>query len=553
MPSAAPSNYVLGPCGTADSAGDCGAGHKGSWTLTERQTRSWEAAAAACERRCLACGRCNYVSFSLRWRDCSWFHECDLGALRHDVYGFLSVAVANGSLAARGGKRHGRARRQQHGPLRVAALRRPLAAPTPYRSVPVRPGQRLAPPVAVDEVDDGAVPLPAPSEVGTSPHAGAPVAPAPLAWGHTPVFWPDELEQGPCFRIPSVVQTAGGELVAFAEARRGSCLDASAHQIAARISSDGGDTWGGAFVAAGNETHRVGNPTAVVLSSGRLLLLMAMHTARCAGQCVADTLVSHSDDGGRSWTPARSLGLPRRARGRAGPGAALQLRGGGGGGSGGGGGGGGGGGVVSHEGRVLVSVSSGTYGHDWVVASDDGGGTWRLANDGVGLRKMDEAQLAQLPNGSVLLLMRHRREATRGKAVAVSHDGGDTFGELSFDARLPGPLCQASLTSVVASRSSSSTSPSSSSAASSAPTAPAVYFSGPGGSSAREALVVRRSTDSGATWGATHSVDPAYAGYSCLVAPLPLARGCAAGVPCGGVLYEAAGMVLRFARFPLNF
>ena len=65
--------------------------------------------------------------------------------------------------------------------------------------------------------------------------------------------------------------------------------------------------------------------------------------------------------------------------------------------------------------------------------------------------------------------------------------------------------------------------------------------------------MVRRSTDSATTWGATHSVDPAYAGYSCLVAPLPLARGCTVGVPCGGVLYEAAGMVLRFARFPLSF
>ena len=76
-------------------------------------------------------------------------------------------------------------------------------------------------------------------------------------------------------------------------------------------------------------------------------------------------------------------------------------------------------------------------------------------------RRMDEAQMAQLPNGSVsrnptrdrnpdpnpnrtpnpnpypqphayptpgqvLLMMRHRAEARRGKAVAISHDGGES-------------------------------------------------------------------------------------------------------------------------------
>ena len=82
-----------------------------------------------------------------------------------------------------------------------------------------------------------------------------------------------------------------------------------------------------------------------------------------------------------------------------------------------------------------------------------------------------------------------------------------------------------------------------------------LFYSGPSSASAREALVVRRSVDGGATWDARHLVDPGPSGYSCLVAPLPLAIGCdeASGGACGGVLYEADNLVIRFARFPLVF
>ena len=57
-----------------------------------------------------------------------------------------------------------------------------------------------------------------------------------------------------CFRIPSVVQAADGTLVAFAEARRGSCGDGDSHEIASRVSTDGGITWEALTVAIGNES-----------------------------------------------------------------------------------------------------------------------------------------------------------------------------------------------------------------------------------------------------------------------------------------------------------
>ena len=135
--------------------------------------------------------------------------------------------------------------------------------------------------------------------------------------------------------------------------------------------------------------------------------------------------------------------------------------------------------------------------------------------------------------------MRHRRERRLGKAVALSADGGETFGPPAMQPALRGPVCQSSLASVPPSAA--------------APTG-SLLFSGPDSSDARASLVVRRSRDGGGAWDVPAlSIDPGAAAYSALAAPLPLARGCDGGAPCGGVLYEAAGTVIRFTRFPLAF
>ena len=54
-----------------------------------------------------------------------------------------------------------------------------------------------------------------------------------------------------------------------------------------------------------------------------------------------------------------------------------------------------------------------------------------------------QAALTQLPNGSVLLNMRHRDAPTKGRARALSNDGGETFGPITYDSTLVSPVCQA--------------------------------------------------------------------------------------------------------------
>ena len=108
--------------------------------------------------------------------------------------------------------------------------------------------------------------------------------------------------------------------------------------------------------------------------------------------------------------------------------------------------------------------------------SDDNGTSWQTIHQT--FLSMDEAALTQLPNGSVLLNMRHRSSPSDGRGVAVSLDGGETFGAISFDHTLISPVCQASIVSFGG----------------------AVYFSNPDSSSGRSHLTIRKSNDNAATW-----------------------------------------------------
>ena len=126
---------------------------------------------------------------------------------------------------------------------------------------------------------------------------------------------------------------------------------------------------------------------------------------------------------------------------------------------------------------------------------------------GDSLLHMDEAQLVELSNGNILANMRNDlKQHLRG--IALSTDGGTTFGNVTFDPALPEPVCMGSVIR--------STTPWSDGA---------VYFSNPGSATnGRNVGLVRRSThctglppDDCAWNGGTFAVYPQGAfAYSCL-------------------------------------
>lgn len=62
----------IGTCEQTEFGGDCTSGTLGAWQAPSL---------AACVQRCKGCVRCRYISFSAKHADCSWFAECNLGAL----------------------------------------------------------------------------------------------------------------------------------------------------------------------------------------------------------------------------------------------------------------------------------------------------------------------------------------------------------------------------------------------------------------------------------------------------------------------------------------
>eukprot|EP01047_Picozoa_sp_COSAG01_P036952 COSAG01_NODE_2908_length_6880_cov_42.122401_5_plen_490_part_00 len=106
-----------------------------------------------------------------------------------------------------------------------------------------------------------------------------------------------------CYRIPAVTQTKQGTLLAFAEARHGSCSDGLVHELACRRSSDGGRSWSAVAFVVGNASHRVSNPYPMVVSLHEQEAVVLVYK-RYTGVGAGGTGVVRSTDDGTTGSPA---------------------------------------------------------------------------------------------------------------------------------------------------------------------------------------------------------------------------------------------------------
>ena len=162
-----------------------------------------------------------------------------------------------------------------------------------------------------------------------------------------------------------------------------------------------------------------------------------------------------------------------------------------------------------HAGRLLFIGPHNAYHGDVVLRSDDGGKSYKCTMD---LHKpgMDEGSIAQLQNGSVMAILRNNLTPKNGGGgrfqYALSHDGGETFGEIRRHPDLVTPTCEASLLSYNGS----------------------LLFSGPYSTIGRRNLTVLASDDNGASFTRSLQLLPAdmYAGYTSLQCGLREAQDC---------------------------
>lgn len=231
------------------------------------------------------------------------------------------------------------------------------------------------------------------------------------------------------YRIPSLVATPKGALLAFAEGRP-SVQDPGSGgiDVVLRRSVDCGRTWSSSTVLAHREGGDAHNPAAVLAKAPdgtpRVFLFYAERPATPGGEAdlppgigagSASVWVRTSDDDGVSWTAPRDLTAavkpPAWAIFSPGPGLALHATRGG----------------AGPLGRILVpgwyTTPPGTEG-SFVFASEDGGATYHLL--GVPTPGTNEAQVFERGDGRLVLDAR-QPEGQPARALFASEDGGATW------------------------------------------------------------------------------------------------------------------------------
>jgi sialidase-1 len=327
------------------------------------------------------------------------------------------------------------------------------------------------------------------------------------------------------YRIPALIVTAKGTVLAFCEGRKTSRNDYGDIDLMLRRSTDGGKTWSDQTVVyeeGGTATITIGNPCPVVDEATGAIWLPFCRNNR-------DVFVSKSTDDGLTWSKPVDITKEVKPAGwdwyATGPGVGIQLR------------------VGPHKGRLIIPCDHGEnfdgkpFKSSHVVYSDDHGQSWRL---GASLGPhTNECQIIERTDGSLLLNMRNHfgrdgmAEKGGKRALATSRDGGETWSDVRFDDALIEPVCQASL---IRYRPADS------------PGRPIVLFSNPADRKSRVNVTVRLSEDDGQTWRASRSL---HAGPSCYSSLAALPDGSI------GCLYERGekqfSEKITFAQFSLEW
>jgi sialidase-1 len=327
------------------------------------------------------------------------------------------------------------------------------------------------------------------------------------------------------FRIPALLVTPRGTLLAFCEGRKHGRSDFGDIDLVLKRSTDGGKTWSKLQVVWDDGPNTCGNPCPVFdRQTGRIFLLMTHNLGEDSEPAITNgkakgtrtVWITSSNDDGQSWSKPVNITEQVKLAGwtwyATGPGVGVQLA----------------------SGRLIIPCDhkeptpQGVVWRSHVLYSDDHGKTWRIG--GVVGPQCNECQAAELSDGRLMLNIRSYRGQHR-RLVAISQDGGLTFGPLQEDNALVEPVCQASILrwpyAVTGKKS-------------------LLLFSNPA-STKRERMTVRASFDDGQSWPRQLVLHEGPAAYSCLAALNSDTIGC---------LYERGSQhpyeAIYLARIPLD-
>ncbi|MCL4850903.1 MAG: glycoside hydrolase [Bryobacteraceae bacterium] len=327
------------------------------------------------------------------------------------------------------------------------------------------------------------------------------------------------------FRIPALITTPCGTLLAFAEGRKDSKEDSGNIDVVLRRSRDGGKTWSAIQIVADHGGDTIGNPTALMeRKSGAVVLLLTGNPGKHSegefmtgkGGGTRTVWITSSKDDGETWAPAveitSSTKKPEWGWYSTGPNNGIHLR----------------------DGRLVVpcahSIKPSPTLYSHVIYSDDRGRAWKIGGS-VGPNS-DESAVFERRDGSLMLNTRSDHDqnghAKKRRGIAISTDRGESWSPLRWDETLIEPVRQGSILRFDRER--------------------MVLFSNPADEVRRMRMTVRLSYDDGESWPASRVLHEGPASYSSLAV---LRDG---SIAC---LYESGVKSFResltLARFPLSW
>lgn len=332
--------------------------------------------------------------------------------------------------------------------------------------------------------------------------------PAPTPeWDARPLFVGSQEPGYTAFRIPAIVQTEDGTVVAFAEGRVDAECDFGEIHVVSKRSLDGGETWSDLQVVATLGDGKAGNP--IPIADGNRIALMVLETPCDTGSgCSCNGAQRHalylSDDAGQTWSDREEItdDVTREGWGGVllGPGSGIRLERG------------------PDAGRLVVTAKHGTQSH--LLVSDDHGASWSIgAEDTTNPISVNETTAAELSDGRILVNARYQRSLEQQEAEAGQ--GFRSLGHVATDgsypdrptfartARFPGPVVHGAMLYREGSERLGD--------------ATRLLFSFPAGeygtnAGRRHDLRVYSSFDDGQSWERSRRAFPGWAAYSDLVA-----------------------------------
>ena len=339
-----------------------------------------------------------------------------------------------------------------------------------------------------------------------------------------------------CYRIPAIIKTQEGTLMAFAEGRKTGCSDFGNVDILLRMSYDDGLHWTEMEVVAEFGELQAGNPAPVEdlfdshFSEGRVFLFyntgdVSEHDMRL-GKGNREVHFITSADQGKNWSEPTNItnqvhfnSTTTQAEkdwrtNATTPGHAFQFT------------------KAPYMGRIYVPAnhsqgepqeSFNEY-RAFGFYTDNHGKDFQTSPD-LNTPSSNEAIGVELDDGSLMLNVREQNGARKERLIAISTSGGKQWDTEYYDSELISPVCQSSVLLFKGKQDI------------------ILLYSGPNSKTNREKMTVKGSFDRGKKWDLEKEIYPGPSAYSDLVQ---------IDQNTVGIFYERDNNGVYFSRFPIS-